>query len=183
MSNYPPRKTLKTKEEILASKYLEFSDTTHKPGQPFLLDLVTLEKLFFQSLPKELIYQPTANWVAILTPGRNNAVYQYTGSEDILEFTLSWYGDDQWRSDVLRKCKWLEALTKNDGYDNPPHPVLLAFGRMFKGSKWIVEKASSNFSLFNREYNMLPQLAITEITLKRIHEGNRRRSEILNLNT
>lgn len=151
--------------------------------QPFILDLVTREKLFFQTIPREIIQKGESNFVAIATAGRNNPSYHYTGSEDSLDFVLTFYSNHYSRVDVVKKCKWLEALTKNDGYDNKPHEVVLAMGNLYKNSRWIVTQANPAYSLFNRQYAMLPGQATVEMTLKRITESNRLRSEILRYDT
>lgn len=153
-----------------------------KKNQPCIIDLVTLDKLYFQTIPLELAYNPESNFVVVAPPGRNNPLYQYTGGEDTLNFSLSWYSDNENNQDVLMKCKWLESLGKNDGYDNKPHPVQLIFGDLFRGAKWILT-VQTKWTLFNRDVGMMPRLATTEITLRRITETNRKRSQILILDT
>jgi hypothetical protein len=161
-----------------------YEDTSkHKLNQPFILDLVTLEKIYFQTIPAELEYNPESTWAVIASPGRNNPLYQYTGGEDTLKMSLTWYADDETRADVLRKCKMLEALSKNNSYDERPHHIALCFGDLFRGAKWIVEGAPFKLSLFSRPHGMLPQLGTTELTLKRITDVNRTRANILKLDT
>lgn len=152
-----------------------------KPGQPYFVDLVTLEKLFLQTMPMELDYDPQANFVAIASAGRNLAIYHYTGGEDKLEFTFSWYGNDASRQDVMGKVKWLEALTRNDGYDNKPHPVQFIMGDLFRDAQWIVKHAGYKLSHYNRQYGMMPQLASQTIVLLRTGELNRSRADILSI--
>lgn len=175
----PPKK----KYKIGYDYYMDDPGGIQKPNQPFLVDLVTLEKLFFMGLPNELEMSPDANWVAVAPPGRNLALYQYVGGEDTLILNLSFFGLDISRQDVLRKCKWLHSLTRNDGYDRKPHPVSLYFGDLFRSSKWIVFSAPYKLALFNREFGMLPQLATVELTLKRISEQNMSRNSILKIDT
>jgi len=64
-----------------------------------------------------------------------------------------------------------------------PHPVKLIFGDLFKSSKFIVKSAGYNLAMFNRQFGMLPALAMQEVVLVRVTEGNRTRDEILNLET
>lgn len=154
-----------------------------KIHQPFLVDTVTKEVLFFQSIPTEVEINPEPNWVALAAPGRNNPLYQYAGGEDSVEFELTWYANEEGKQDVLKKCKWLESLTKNDGYDNPPHPVILVFGNLFKQSKWIVYSAPYKIGLFDRPLGMMPSYASQRIILKRVTELNRSRADVLNLET
>lgn len=152
-----------------------------KPNQPVLIDLVNLERLYFQTIPTEIEYDPKTEWATLPSIGRNSPFYQYTGAEDTITFTVSWYSRDKDRKDVLSKCKWLESLSKPDGYENGVHPVQLIFGTMYKDSKWIVYSAPYRLRLFNRQIDMLPQLATQEITLKRISDINPRTQDYRNL--
>lgn len=152
-----------------------------KPGQPYFVDLVTLEKLFLQTIPLEMEYDPQANFVAIASAGRNLAIYHYTGGEDKLEFTITWYGNDATRQTVIAKAKWLESLTRNDGYDNKPHNVQFIFGDLFRDAQWIVKHAGYRLSQWNRQFGMMPQLAVQTIVLMRAGELNRSRADILSI--
>lgn len=149
-----------------------------KPNQPYILDLVTRERLFFQSIPDTLEYDPDSTFMAIASAGRNNPLYHYIGSEDILQFQLSWYADESSREDVIRKCKWLESLSKNNGYDEKPHEVQCVFGSLFRDAKWLMVKSRYTMRLFDRQFGMFPRLAIQDIILKRITDTNRSRTEI-----
>jgi hypothetical protein len=155
----------------------------NRVNQPFFLDLVTLERLYFQSIPNAVDVNPDSKFVAVESPGRNNPLYQYVGSEDTIEFTLTWYCNHESRRDVIIKCKWLEALTKNDGYDHRPHMVQLIYGDLFKDSWFIVEKAPYTLGRFNREFNMMPCYAEQKVTLKRAAVGSLKRTEILKYTT
>jgi hypothetical protein len=169
--------------ELLDRDILEDTFSSGKNNQPYILDLVNLEKLFFQTIPLTLKYSPDTSWVAIASAARNTPVYQYVGAEDSIAFTLSWYCNHDSYLDVLKKCKWLESLSKSDGYAEKPHLVQFAFGELFRDSKWLVKSAPYEFSLFDREQGMLPKLATQEVTLVRLQETNRRRTEILKFNT
>ena|SRR5882757_3168571 len=159
-------------------------NTIKKINQPYILDLITRERLVFQNIPNDLKYSPESNFMAVASAGRNNPLYQYVGSEDVLAFTLSWYAEETSKNDVLRKVKWLESLSKNDGYDNKPHLVQCVFGEVFRDAKWIVSSAGPiQFNLFDREIGMFPKLATQEITLKRVTDKNRTRQEILSINS
>lgn len=155
---------------------------TIKPNQPYILDLVTRERLIFQNVPTELTYDPDSRWLAVASPGRNNPIYHYLGSEDTLSFTLSWYSDDTNKQDVLTKIKWLESLGKNNGYDEKPHLLQCVWGDMFRDAKWIMFKSGpARMSLFDRTAGMMPKLATQDITLKRVVELNRSRTNILDI--
>lgn len=163
--NKPGR--LKTKPTAFASLSSQV-----KKNQPFIMDLSTMEYLVFQGLPSEISVDAEPGWYAVASAGRNLPTYQYTGNESIITFTISWYSDEESREDVIRKCKWLESLTMNTGYDKPPPELLFAFGELFSKGKFIMKKAPYKIGLFNREMGMYPQLASQEITLARIWDSN-----------
>lgn len=146
----------------------------------YILDLVTQESLEIQFVPQEIQYNPESTWVAIASSGRNNPLYHYTGSEDTLAFEIDWHAQIEDRDDVIAKCRWLESLTKNNGWDEPPHHVELIWGSLFgvPTSEWVVTAAPYKLSNFHRPSNMLPIQAYQQVTLKRITTTNRDYSEI-----
>jgi hypothetical protein len=152
-------------------------------NQPYFLDMVTAEKLILQTVPLQIGYDPGQVWGTVASPGRNNPLYQYTGAEDTITFTISWYADELSREDVLRKTKWIESLSKNNGYDEKPHRVKFVMGKLFLEAYWVIISCPVNWSLFNRAEGMLPCLASQEITLKRIMTTNRSQSQIRDLRT
>lgn len=170
-------------DRMLSNPLIDDMVSIKKPYQPCIVDLATLDKLYLQTIPREIRVNPDSNWVAIASMGRNNPLYHFTGSEDTIEFEISWYSDYYNRKDVLTKCKWLEALSKADGYNKPPSAIKFIYGDLFKNSKFIVAKAPYTLSLFNREFQMMPLLAVQQITLKRITTTNLTRNEITKLDT
>lgn len=169
--------------KLLEQEIIGGYNLQQKVNQPFIIDLVTLDRMFFQSIPTTLDYSPESNFEAIASPGRNNPVYQYSGSEDTLEFVLTWFCDHESRADVLLKCKWLEALSKGDGFEEPPHLVKLSFGDLFSDATWIVNSAKYKLGRFQRDYAMLPAYAEQQVILKRVTADNRQRVNILKYNT
>lgn len=154
-----------------------------KLNQPYIVDLITLEKLFLQTIPPEIDVNAETNWAVLAAPGRNNPNYQFSGSEDTLEFDINWYSDVQEKDDVIKKCKWLQSLTKANGYDEPPHHIKFVFGDLFKSSKWIVFHAPYKLGLFDRNKNMLPCIATQHVILKKVTETNISRVDFLKLDT
>lgn len=148
-----------------------------------IIDTVTQERLKLQWVPKEIKYKPESTFVNIASPGRNNPFYHFGGSEDSIVLELDWHATDEDRVEAINNCRWLEALTKNDGWDNAPHPVLLDWGNtqfLNAGSDeaWLVVDAPYELSQFNRPKGMLPVQAYQTITLKRITDSNRARATI-----
>lgn len=127
-----------------------------------------VEKLRIQTVPLEINVAPTANWVVIPSIGRNNPFYHYTGGEDVVKFTLDWYSVHPLRQDVIFNCRWVESLSRANGYKKEPPRVLLIFGDLFNHTEWIVESAPYRLSLFDREKQMLPRQAYQELTLKKV---------------
>lgn len=152
-------------------------------NQPYILDMVTGKKLTLQVVPLELEYDPETSWNVVAAPGRNNPLYQYTGGEDTLTFSLTWYAQEKTREDVLTQVKWLESLSKNDGYDNKPHRIQFVMGTLYSNANFIIFSAKYKLSLFQRPYNMMPTLATQELVLKRVSQFNRGSSDIQRIDT
>jgi len=143
-------------------------------------------------IPTELSYNPDSVFAAIKPIGRNNAKYHYTGSEDKLEFEIDWHSFTQSRDDVISKCRMIEALSKGDGYNNPPHRVILQWGTndiLFKDYIFLVISASYWFLHFNKAQvnqqsgiiertNMLPIQAYQKVILARVTRTNLLSNEI-----
>lgn len=147
-----------------------------------IIDTVSGKSVKLPFVPRELKYTPEANWKAIASMGRNNPLYHFTGGEDTLEFEIDWFAQKENRTDVLLNCKWLESLSKNDAYENPPPPVILHWNKdMFSDSLWIVHAAPYRMLDFQAHKNMLPQQAYQQVTLKRITETNLTRAQIQSL--
>ena len=152
------------------------------PSNMWLVRLDSLgdeqEKLRIQTVPIEMSVTPESNWVAIPTIGRNNPFYNYTGGEDTLEFILDWYSTSEDNTDVINKCRWVESLSKANGYVKGPPKILLIFGKLFTRTTWIIEKAPYKLSLFNKSEGMLPRQAYQELTLKKVTDHNSSITEI-----
>lgn len=182
-----------------------------KAGRELLL--VDLEnpanRLVLQNVPLSLDYDFQNKIVAVASPGRNNPFYHYTGSEDSLDFDLSWYAAEESRTDVIKKAKWLESMSKNDGYDEPPKLVGLQWvglnvtannflqddgsfsdslepshfnNQLFQFATWIIKASPFKISLFHPLHNMLPTLGTQHVTLLKATSKNLKRAQISDLN-
>src|SRR3972149_8084190 len=109
-------------EKLKEPKDDPFKSPVREPHDLFLYDTITNEKMEFQFVPKSLNYEAESNFVSIASIGRNNPFYHYTGSEDSLEFELDYFSAMDNRHDVIKRCRWVEALTKADGEIGSPHP-------------------------------------------------------------
>lgn len=143
-------------------------------------------------IPKELAYNCDSAFIAIKPIGRNNPKYHYIGSEDRLEFEIDWHSFIQTRDDVITKCRMIEALSKADGYSNPPHRVLLQWGSnnvLFREHVFVVLSAPYRLTQFNKAQvnqttgkieltNMMPIQAYQKVVLARITSANLTKREI-----
>lgn len=144
-----------------------------------IIDTVSGKKLKLPFVPRELKYSPESHFKAIPSMGRNNPFYHFSGAEDTLEFEIDWFAEKDHRYDVILNCKWVEALSKNDAYDNPPPPIILHWNTaLFSDSVWLVTAAPYRLLDFQAHRNMLPQQAYQQVTLKRITANNLSRLQI-----
>ena len=135
-------------------------------GKIYITALRTLEKLEVQFVPPQIAFTRTPKYAGIAVVGRNNPLNHYTGGTTSLNFELDFHAEQTNREDVIRKCKWLEALGNNDGFDHPPEQVRLTFGGMFKNNEvWIVTSINIVYSRFDKVYNYLPVQAYATLTL------------------
>lgn len=133
------------------------------------------DRITLPTIPKELGYDPDPQWATIASLGRNAPFYHYTGSEDTLSFQIDWYSRRDDRRDVLYACRWVEALSKANGYQESPHRIMIIWGKddkLFQNDLWIVHKASYKLSEFQKHRSMLPQQAYQEIVLKKVLTDN-----------
>ena len=157
----------------------ERRDVDIPQSTPWNIDIVRIddqeeeiEKLSLVAIPLELSINSESNWQAIPSIGRNNPFYNYTGGEDVLEFTIDWYSKNELRDDVLRQCRWVESLTRADAYRKEPNRVILLWGELFKYTTWIVTAAPYKLSLFDIEKGILPRQAYQEVVLRKVTRDN-----------
>ena len=131
----------------------------------FILVSSPESRLYIQFVPPELNIQRNSSVQAVQIVGRNNPLYQYTAGEKLLSFQLDFYADEESKMDVINNCKWLEALTYNEGYSKPPERVKLVWGDLFQDELWIVKTVNYKLSLFDKEKGFLPRQAYVDISL------------------
>lgn len=158
----------------------DFSDNK-KPNQPYILDLVTLQRLWFQTIPYEISNNAESTFVTLASPGRNVPFYNFSGSEKTLQFTITWYANHISYLDVISKCKWLESLSMADAYDQEPHQIQFIFGELYKNAKWLMKSCPFTLSNFDRAERMLPKTASQQITLVKVSSKNTSRADNLKL--
>lgn len=155
---------------------MNFSTTEN---QIFIVELQEpFERLEVQFVPKDIPWSRNANLSAVEVVGRNHPKYHFTGGEDQVGLQLDFYSDEENREDVLRKVRWLQSLTYNDGYNAPARNVKIVFGRLFQKEIWAVANVNAVLSSFNSNYGMLPQRAMVDITFKLDPKTNLRLSDV-----
>lgn len=144
-------------------------------------------------VPRELSYEASSKFIGIATIGRNNPFYQFTGSEDTLQFDIDWFSNQNDRQDVINSCRWVEALSKSDGYDDLPHRIKLVWGLddlLWLDYVWVMVSAPYTLTEFVKgqrnvttggvdRLGLMPQQAIQRVTLKRVANHNLKTSEVL----
>lgn len=134
-------------------------------GKCYLITEDTFERLEIQFVPPELENGRRANINPTTIVGRNIPKYQNTGGEERLRFTLDFYADEESRSSVLMKVRWLKNLCYNNGTKAPAQRIQVIFGEMFKKELWIMDSVEAKFTGFNKPNGFLPQQATVELTM------------------
>lgn len=152
-------------------------------GRKLTWDLTFRDRIMLPTVPLEMEFDPSPNWNTVASIGRNAPFYNYSGAEDTLSFKIDWYSKEDHKEDVIYACKWVEALTKSNGYKSSPHRIMIIWGgddRLFFNDTWIVQKATYTMSQFQKHRSMLPQQAYQEIVLKKVIANNSERDDVFN---
>ena len=143
----PPKRRYKLFKEATMDE--GFAD--QRENQPYIMDLVTLEVLHFQTIPLEIDMGQENSWVVIAAAGRNLPLYQYTGAEDTIRFTLSWYANRQHKEDVMRKIKWIMALSYAAiSYANGPRSKELSYGSLNQANPIRMDESRALTAVFEK---------------------------------
>lgn len=121
------------------------------------------ERLELQYLPTEVNFTREASVANIDVAGRNDPIAQWTGGSTKLNFSFSFYSDEEGRQDVLRKVNWLKSLTyKNSkGFVSP---VRLIYGNMFRDYIWLVQSVQVKYDVVHA-FHKAPLRAEVSISL------------------
>jgi len=138
---------------------------TTTEGRLYFIALNTLDRLDIQFVPDKLSIARNPNIATIQVIGRNNPIYHYVSGDTRLTLDLDFHAMEENREDVLNKCRWLEHLAYNDGFDQEPQKVKLVFGDVFRDSVWTITKVNYDLSNFNKQKGFLPQQAYASVEL------------------
>jgi len=135
--------------------------------------------LNIQWVPENVNVSRNTDNQAVKVVGRNNPFYHYTSGETLLSMTLDFYSAAEDSPEVIRKCRWLESLSMNNGSEEPPENVILIWGELFKDEVWIVKNVNYQLGNFNKEFGFLPQQAYVDITLALDPDENTKVSDLI----
>lgn len=138
------------------------SSTTE--GKLYFIALQSLDRLEIQFVPK-LQMSRNANYANIQIIGRNTPKYQYLSGQSTMSLELDFHSMNEDRKDVIDKCRWLEHLTFNDGYETPPQKIKLVFGDLFRDEVWLVRRVNCDLQNFHKPSGYLPQQAYVSLEL------------------
>lgn len=142
-----------------------------------------------QNRPPEVVATPEPFWAAIKSMGRNVPMYHYTGAEDSLDFSISWYHNNPEDGDnaIFQRCQLLESWSKANSYIAAPPILQIRWGSgdMFKGRYFILVKCNTTYSNFQSGYKdrrglnpivksrgLNPMVAVQELSFKRVSGEN-----------
>mgnify|MGYP003602387891 CR=1 FL=1 len=149
-------------------------------------------QIVFQTIPLQIRADQNTQWNQVRGIGMNNPFQIYTGSEDTINFEVSWYCTrDEDRTDVINKCKLLESWSKANGYLASPPILKLVWGDsdLYSNDLFILSAAPyqlSNFQKFAKKgdtvlnLGLYPNTAVQQITLKRVSLTNQKYEDLYN---
>lgn len=138
-----------------------------------------------QNRPPSIDYRGETTWATIKSMGRNTPMYHYTGSEDIVQFNVSWYCNDPDNpAEVITKCKLLESWSKSNAYQSAPPILQIQWGNsdIFEDHYYILTSATYSLSNFRNasrqrmkssvdireDLDLYPSSATQELIFKRV---------------
>lgn len=165
----------------------------------FNLSVSPYQYIELQNRPTTIDFRGETTWATIKSMGRNTPMYHYTGSEDVIQFNISWYCNDPDNpEEVLYKCRLLESWTKSNGYQAGPPLLKISFGtsHIFEDHIYILTSATYSLNNFRnlsrkREYQGLqpvqelqnlkltPSTATQELIFKRVSAYSLSHNDIL----
>ena len=158
------------------------------------------QRVIIQNRPNKVEFKGETTWASIKSMGRNTPLYHYTGSEDIVQFNISWYcNDPDHPEEVIDKCRFLEAWTKSDGYKASPPVLRIQWGSsgIFDNQTFILTSATYTLQGFNNGFRkfttghdgsrkvdmvdgkLYPSYATQELIFKRVSATNLTYEDIL----
>lgn len=134
-------------------------------GRLYFIELDTLDRLEIQFIPDDITIARTPAISLLQVIGKNLGNLQYAGGETLMTLTLDFYAEEEHRRDVIRRCKWLESLQYNNGYESPPSKVKMIFGDLFRDDVWTVKSVVYKLSQFHKQKGYMPQQAYVDVIL------------------
>lgn len=154
--------------------------------------------IILQNRPNEVDFRGETTWATIKSMGRNTPMYHYTGSEDIIQFNVSWFSNDPSnQDDVVNKCRLLESWSKSNGYVTSPPILKIQWGNsnLFENQSYFLSSATYTLKNFRNAYRtripgkkssiyngrLLPMVATQELIFKRVSGRNLSTMDFINV--
>ncbi len=147
-------------------------------GLVYLISAQTRERLEVQFFPPSINVSRAIDLAELKIVGRNFPEYQYLSGSTEVSFELDFVAQNEDRKDVLEKCRWIESLGANDGYSRPAQDVILVFGSMFRGKRFVVKSWNYRLTRYDKEFELYPRRAVGTIVLAENPRTNLRTSQI-----
>lgn len=164
------------------------------------------QRIILQNRPSQLDFRGETSWAAIKSMGRNTPMYHYTGSEDTVQFNISWFCNDPNNyEEVIAKCRLLESWSKSDGYAAGPPVLRIDWGGeegsgLFKDTTFILHSATYTLMNFQsghldrrpdtiktvndlKDTKLYPMAATQELVFKRVSSHNLTHADIVSEST
>jgi hypothetical protein len=121
-------------------------------GALYFIKIETQEIQEIQFVPDELFINRDPGQEPVQIVGRNLPRYHGSGGEKTLAMTLDFFAELESREDVINKCRWFEALTYNEGFEEPQSHVQLVFGELFNTERWTIKQCRYRLSMFTKTF-------------------------------
>jgi len=105
----------------------------------------------------------TAKIDATQVVGKNLPQFQFVGGETTMSMKMDFLATENDRRDALRKVRWLEALTFNEGLKRNPDRVIIVFGDWLKGKVWHIKSVVYDPSMFNPNFGLFPTQIMADV--------------------
>jgi hypothetical protein len=109
------------------------------------------ERLELQYLPTEVNFTREASIANIEVAGRNDPIAQWTGGSTKLNFSFTFYSNEEGRQDVLRKVNWLKSLTYKDR-NGVVSAIRLIYGNMFRDYVWLMQSVQVKYDVISSHH-------------------------------
>lgn len=153
--------------------------TNFNGGGIFIVELAPpFEYLQLQDVPQSIGWDRVGVYAELQVPGLNDPKSFYISGKDTVSFKVTFFGDSNSNTDVLKRITWLQSLVANDSYNAPVRRVKIIWGDIFGYASFVVRSATASLSNFHQDYNSNPKLAEVDLTFSLVSDVNRTLKDI-----